>query len=142
MPLSAPPPHLEEGIQMEENLGYNPALQCLQDYNWARAQLENELSEEAQKLDCKYNTWQIKMERRHEWKWARMANKGDATFKEVFSMTSLADSVKLLPWCIVSSITICHMDDALVAAAQQGKTAPAATATPKPGGTICSRALE
>ena len=55
MPLPAPPPHLEEGIQMEGKLGYNPALQCLQDLNQATAQLESELSEEAQKLDHKYN---------------------------------------------------------------------------------------
>ena len=84
-----PLPSLEEGIQMEGKLGYNPTLQCLQDFNQARAQLESELSEEAQKLDHKYNTRQIKMERRHEQKWARMAWEGDYIFQEVFSMTSL-----------------------------------------------------
>ena len=124
MPSPAPPPHLEEGIQMEGKLGYNPALQCLQDFDKARAQLESKQSEEAQKLDCKYNARQIKMERRHEQEWARMAQEGDHTFQEVFSMTSLAKSVKLLPWCISTSIPLCHMDDALVAAKQQGKTAP------------------
>ena len=61
--LPSPPRRI---FEMEENLGYNPALQCLQGFNQARAQLECELIEEAQKLDCKYNTQQIKMERRHE----------------------------------------------------------------------------
>ena len=55
------------------------------------------------------------MERRHEQEWARMAWEGDCTFQEVFSMSSLADSVKLLPWCISTSIPHCHMDDTLVA---------------------------
>ena len=73
MPSPAPPPHLEEGIQMEGKSGYNPALQHLQEFNQARAQLESEQSEEAQKLDHKYNTQQIKMERRYEKEWARMA---------------------------------------------------------------------
>ena len=114
MPSPALPPCLDEGIQMERKLGYNPALQHLQDFNQAIAQLESEQSEEAQKLDCKYNAWQIKMERRHEQEWARMANKGDTTFQEVFSMTSSAHSVKLLPWCISTSIPLHHMDDVFV----------------------------
>ena len=97
MPLPTPPPCLEEGIQMEGKLGYNPALQCLQNFNQVRAQLESEPSEEAQKLDCIYNAWLIKMERRHVQEWVRMAQEGESTFQEVFSMTSLANSVKLLP---------------------------------------------
>ena len=36
MPSPATPPCLEEGIQMEERLGHNPALQCLEDFNQAR----------------------------------------------------------------------------------------------------------
>ena len=72
------------------------------------------------------------MEKRHEQEWARMANKGDATFQEVFSMTSLANSVKLLPWCNSSGIPFGYMDDALVATTWQGKAAPATTAMPKP----------
>ena len=46
------------------------------------------------------------MERRHEKEWARMAWEGDHTFQEVFSMTSLAKSVKLLPWCISTGIPL------------------------------------
>ena len=47
-------PHLEEGIQMEEEPGYDPALRQLQDYNQARAQLNCELSEEVQMLAHRY----------------------------------------------------------------------------------------
>ena len=82
---------------MEEKSGYNPALQCIQEFNQARSQLESELSEEAQKLDHKYNTQEIKMERIHKQERARMGQEGDSTFQDVFSMTSLANSVKLLP---------------------------------------------
>ena len=101
---------------MEGKLGYNPALQYLQDFNQARAHIESKQSEEAQKLDHKYNTRQIKIERRHEQEWARMAWEGDYTFQEVFSMTSSAESVKLLPWCVSTSVPLHHMEDTLVAA--------------------------
>ena len=47
-------------------------------------------------------------------------------------MTSLADSIKLLPWCISSSIPCNYMGDALVTAMQQGENVPATTAVPKP----------
>ena len=122
---SSPPPHLEEGTQMEEKLGYNLALQCLQDFNQARAQLKSMQSKEAQKLDHMYNARQIKMKRRHEQEWVRMAWEGDYIFQEVFSMTGLAESVNLLPWCISTGVPLCHMDDALAAAEQQGNTTQA-----------------
>ena len=38
-PLIWFPPSSREGIQMEEESGYNPALQQLKDFNQARAQL-------------------------------------------------------------------------------------------------------
>ena len=60
-PSPAPPPCLEEGVQMEGKLGYNQALQCLKNFNQARAQLESEQNNEAQKLDHKYDVRQIKM---------------------------------------------------------------------------------
>ena len=116
MPSPTPPPDLEEGIQMEGKSGYNPALQHPQTFNQARAKLESKHSEEAQKLHHKYNARQIKMERRHEQEWARMVQEGDYTFHKVFSMTSWAKSVKLLPWCISTGTPLCHMDDELVAA--------------------------
>ena len=114
--FTRPPPHLEEGVQMEGKSGYNPVLQCLQDVNQATAQLKSDQSEEAQKLDHKYNAQQIKMERRHEQDWARMTWEGDYTFQEEFSMTYLANFVKLLPWCISTGIPLCHMDDVLATA--------------------------
>ena len=48
---------------------------------------------------------------RQEW-----PGKETLPLQEVFSMTSLADSVKLLPWCISSGIPLHHMDNALAAA--------------------------
>ena len=56
------------------------------------------------------------MERRHEQEQAGMAQEGDYTFQEVFLMTSLAGSVKLLPWCVSTGSPLCHMDEALVVA--------------------------
>ena len=78
------PLHIEEGVQTEEELGYTPALQQLQDFNQARAQLECELGEQAQKLAHKYDDRQIKLGRKHEQKHVRMAQEGKATFQGVF----------------------------------------------------------
>ena len=131
MPSPAPAPHLEEGVQMEGKLGYNPALQCLQDFNQARAQLESKQSEDAQKLD--HNAWHIKMKRRQEQEWARIDQEGDYTFQEVFSMISLANSIKFLPWCISTSVPLHHMDDTLVTTEQQGETTLANPGVLEPG---------
>ena len=60
-----------------------------------------------------------------------MAQEGHITFQEVFSMTSLANSVKLLPWCISSGIPLRYMDDALVSIVQWGGDAQATMAAPK-----------
>ena len=117
---------------MEEELGYNPALWQLQDFNQAGAQLECNLSEETQKLAHKCKDWWLKLVRKHEWKWVRMAKEGHTTFQEVFLRTSSANSVKLLPWCISPSIPFHYMDDALVTAMWQGRNAPATMAAPKP----------
>ena len=117
-----------EVIQMEEELGYNPALQWLQDFNQARAQLECKLGEQAQKLAHKYDDPQIKVMRKHKQKWARMAQEGNATFQEVFPMTSLADSIKLIPWCISSTIPFSYMGNTLATTVWQGKNAPSTTA--------------
>ena len=132
IPLPAPPPHLEEGIQMEGRLGYNLDLQCLQDFNQAKACLESKQSKEAQKLEHKYNTQQMKMDRRHEQEWLRMAPEGNYTFQEIFLMTSLSNSVKLLPWCISSAVPLGYMDDMLVPAMQKDETAPATLGMPEP----------
>ena len=98
------PTHLEEDIQTERKLGYNPTLQCLQVFNKARGQLESKQGKEAQKLDHKNNHRQIKIGRRHEQEWTRMTQEGDYTFQEVFLMTSSAESVMLLLWCIFTNI--------------------------------------
>ena len=45
-----------------------------------------------------------------------MAQEGDHTFQEVFSMTSSGESVKLLPWYVSTGIPLHHMDDTMVAA--------------------------
>ena len=72
IPSSTLHPLIEEGIQTEkglgyEELGYSPALQWLEDYNQARAQLECELGEQAQKLAHIYDGQQIKLGK-HKWK--------------------------------------------------------------------------
>ena len=79
VPQSAPHPFIEESIQNKERLGYkglgyNPALQWLQDYNQARAQLESEFDEQAQKLAHKYDNLKIKLAKNmsgNEWKWSK-----------------------------------------------------------------------
>ena len=53
------------------------------------------------------------MERNHEQEWARMAQEGECTFQEIFSMASLAESVKLLPWCFSTGAPLYYMDDTL-----------------------------
>ena len=107
------PSLLEEGMQTEIRLGYNPVLQCLQNLNHSSS-VGDWAEQRGSKLECKYNAWQIKMERRHEQEWARMDWEGAFTYQEIFSMFSLADSVKLCPaaflpvtplpygWCISS----------------------------------------
>ena len=78
VPLSAPNPCQEEGTQMEEGLGFHPALKLLQHVNPARAQLECELV-------WRYDIWHIKLARRYERQQAQMVEQADATFQEVFS---------------------------------------------------------
>ena len=55
--------HLEESSQMEEGLGFSPALKQLQGINQARVQLEWELAHEAQGLAREYEDWQIRLAR-------------------------------------------------------------------------------
>ena len=118
IPSSSLPPLIEEGIQNEEGSGYNksgynPALQWLQDYNQAKAQLECKLSKQAQKLAHKCDDPQIKLAKKHEWKWMRMTQEGHTTFQEVFAMASPMELIKLLPWCISSVVPSQYMNEAL-----------------------------
>ena len=89
IPLSACLPLLEEVTQTGEELGYNPALQQLQDFHQARTQLECEPGEAAQKLARKYNNCQAKLVRKHEKKWAKMTKEDNTALQEVFAMASL-----------------------------------------------------
>ena len=50
-----------------------------------------------------------------------MTLEGNATFQEVFSMVSLTDLIKLLPWCVSSAGPFCHVGEVLATAMQQGK---------------------
>ena len=61
-----------------------------------------------------------------------MTQEGNATFQEVFSMASLTDLIKLLPWFVSSTVIFCYMSKALATAFQQGKNVQCTTAAPKP----------
>ena len=89
---------------MEGGSGFHPAPKLLQDTKQARAQQECELVRETWELAQRYDNKQIKQARRHERQQAWMVEHIDATFQEVFSQVSLADSIKLLPWCISSTV--------------------------------------
>ena len=121
IPLSTLLAHQEHGTEMEEELGYHPALQQLQDFNQARVHLECELGQEAQKLAQRYNDHMIKLAKKHEMKWARMTQEGNATIQEVFSVMSLTDSIKLLPLCVSSTVPFCYVGEALATTMQQSK---------------------
>ena len=139
MSISSPTllPLTEEGIQTEEEsvhkgLGYNPALQRLQDYNQAQTQLECELSEQAQKLAQKYDDCQIKMAKKHEWKQAKMVQESHTAFQEVFAMASLMESIKLPPWCLSSVVPSQYIGEVLATTTLWGKNTPATTAASEP----------
>ena len=122
VPSLAPHPHQEEGVQMEEGLGFNPALKLLQDVNQVRAQLECEFVQETQELAWRYEDRWIKQARRYERQWAQMVEQTDATYQEVFSMVSSANSIKLLSWCISSTVPLHYMSGALATTTQRMRT--------------------
>ena len=61
-----------------------------------------------------------------------MDKQEDATFQEVFSQVRLADSIKLLPWCISSTVPLCYMNGPLATTAQQDEDVPATTTASDP----------
>ena len=68
-----------------------------------------------------------------------MAEEVDTTFWEVFSETSLSDSVRLLPWCIPiaanpGTIPIHYMSEVLATALQKRVDAPAGATASEPEG--------
>ena len=103
-PFIGPHPHWGEDTQTEEELGFHQALQLLQDTSQARSQVECELVQETQRLAQRYDDRQIKQSRRHEKWWALMVKQTDATFQEAFTQVNSADCIKLLPWCISSTV--------------------------------------
>ena len=125
----------EQGSLMEEELGYHPALQQLQDFNEARIQQKCELGQEAQALAWRYDDHRIKLAKKHE-KWARMTQERNSTFQEVFSMASLTDLIELLPWCVSFTVPFCYMSEALVTAMQQGGHVQSTAAAPQPEGLL------
>ena len=130
IPSSDPSHHLEEGIQREEESGYNPVLQWLQEFNETRSQLQSKLNKQTQKLAHKYKDQQLKLERKHKRQQARMVHEGHTAFQGFFLMTNLANPVKLLPWCISSSVPLHYLDEALASTLWQGRDAQTTTAAP------------
>ena len=63
-----------------------------------------------------------------------MVKQVDATFQEVFSQVSLTDLIKLLPWCVSSTVTLHYMSDVLATASQQEEDIPVTIAIPEPEG--------
>ena len=108
-------------------LGFHPALKLLQDANQARAQLECELVQETQELAWKYNNKWIKQARKHKRQWAWMIEQTDASFQEVFSQVSSADSIKLLPWCISAAVPLSYRSGMVATATQQDEDISAAS---------------
>ena len=129
-------PHQEQGTQMKEESSYHSVLQQFQDYNQARIQLEFKMGQEGQKLAQKYNDHRFKLAKKHEKKQARMTQEGNATFQEVFSMVSLADLIKLLPWHVSSAVPFCYVGEALATTVQQGENVQSTTAAPQPEGSL------
>ena len=65
-----------------------------------------------------------------------MTQEGNATFQEVFSIASLTDLIKLLPWCVSSTVPFHYMSKALSTAVQQGKNVQSTAAAPEPEGSL------
>ena len=78
----------------------------------------------------------IKLARRHERQWAQIVKQTDATFQEVFSQASSTNSIKLLSWCISSTVPLCYMSGVLATAMQQNEDIPATTTAAKPDGSL------
>ena len=76
-----------------------------------------------------YEDQWARMATQHEDQQARIAEEVDATFCMIFSDISLADLVRLIPWCISTAaspdvIPVHHLSEALATAVQPGADAP------------------
>ena len=56
-----------------------------------------------------------------------MVEQIDATFQEVFSQASSANSINVLPWCLLFAVPLCYMSSMLDTTMQQDEDAPATT---------------
>ena len=63
-----------------------------------------------------------------------MTQEGNATFQEVFSMASLTDLIKLLPWCVSSTAPFYYLGYALSTAVQQSKNIQSIATALRPKG--------
>ena len=54
-----------------------------------------------------------------------MIEQTDATFQEIFSQVSLADYIKLLPWCVSMAVPLFYMSRTMATAMQQDEDVPA-----------------
>ena len=73
-----------ESCTTSPTLCHYQCLHQLQNFNQARGLLESKQNEEAQKLDHKYNSWQIKMERNISRDGQEWSGKETIPFKKCF----------------------------------------------------------
>ena len=138
--MPSPPPHLEEDTQIEggpdhhptstqteEESGYHQSLLLLQDNNQARAQLEYELIQEAQKLAERYEHKWGKQARRHTRCWVQMIDQTDAILQEMLSQACPMEAVKLLTLCVSVAVPFCYISEVWTIATQQDKSHPTAS---------------
>ena len=132
-------PYWEESSQTEEGPSLTLALMWLQSITQANAQLKWELANEMEGLARKYGDQQTRIAMKHrDWQ-ARMGEEVDTTFWEVFSEASSTDLVRVLPWCISTTVNpgvipTCYMSEALATTMQWRADAPVATTTPESEG--------
>ena len=65
-----------------------------------------------------------------------MVKQTDATIQEVFSKANTADSIRLQPWCISSTVPLCYMSGVLATAMQQEEDVPATIIASEPEDTL------
>ena len=68
-----------------------------------------------------------------------MAGEANTTFPEVFSQASLTYSIKLLPWCVSSTVPLYYISKVLYTVMQQEEDVPTTITVPR---AECSQAPE
>ena len=63
-----------------------------------------------------------------------MAQEANTTFQKVFSLVTSTDSIKLLSWCVSSTVPFSYMGEALATAMQQDEKVLTTAAAPEPEG--------